>query len=147
MDNKDNNKDCNKNIKKITNRSKIQVRYSETDKMGVVYHANYFIYFETGRSKLLHNKNIFFSDIEKKEKVFFPVIEANAKFYSPAYYEDILEIETSIIYDYSPIFTMEYKVYRGDTLLCTGFTKHIFTSQETNKPVKPSKTFINLLYD
>ncbi len=131
-------------IKTIKNKSNIQVRYAETDKMGVVYNANYYIYFETGRTELVHKHNLYFTELEKEEKIFFPVLESYAKFHNPAYYEDNLEIETIINYNYSPIFHIEYNIYRNDILICSGYTKHIFISQITNKPIKPPKKFIAL---
>jgi len=132
----------------LVNYNQIRVRYAETDKMGVVYNANYFVYFETGRNELMRKYKIPLVEFEKNENVFFPLIDAYAKYLIPAQYDDLLTVETKFIYDGSLVYKFEAKVIRDGILLCEGYTRHCFISQKTMKPTKPPKGFtdvINLL--
>jgi len=71
----------------------IRVRYAETDKMGVVYHANYFMWFEVGRCELLRAIGKSYRDLEA-EGIRLPVIEAHCEYKSPALYDDELVVKT-----------------------------------------------------
>ena len=71
----------------------IRVRYAETDKMGVVYYANYFVWFEVGRAELLRSLGWSYREMEA-DGVGLPVIEAHCEYRQPARYDDELEIRT-----------------------------------------------------
>ena len=71
----------------------IRVRYAETDKMGVVYHANYFVWFEVGRCELLRAVGKSYRDLEDAG-IRLPVIEAHCEYKSPALYDDELVVKT-----------------------------------------------------
>ena len=71
----------------------IRVRYAETDKMGVVYHANYFMWFEIGRCELLRGVGRSYREMEASG-IGLPVIEAHCEYKSPARYDDELEVRT-----------------------------------------------------
>jgi acyl-CoA thioester hydrolase len=71
----------------------IRVRYAETDKMGVVYHANYFTWFEVGRCELLRTIGKSYRDLEA-DGIRLPVIEAHCEYKSPALYDDELVVKT-----------------------------------------------------
>jgi len=71
----------------------IRVRYSETDKMGVVYHANYFMWFEIGRCELLRTIGRSYKELEA-EGIELPVIEAHCEYKTPARYDDELQVKT-----------------------------------------------------
>lgn len=105
--------------------SRVRVRYAETDQMGVVYYANYFVWFEVGRTDLLRNQGWSYREMEG-DGVALPVIEAHCEYRQSARYDDDLEIRTtgSIL---SPIrVEFAYEVVRpGDaTVLATGRTVH-----------------------
>ena len=72
----------------------VRVRYAETDKMGVAYHANYFVWFEVARCDLLRALGSTYRDLEARG-VMLPVIEARCEYRAPARYDDDLEIRTS----------------------------------------------------
>jgi acyl-CoA thioester hydrolase len=72
----------------------IRVRYAETDKMGVVYHANYFTWFEIGRCELLRGIGRSYRDVEASG-IGLPVIEAHCEYKSPAHYDDELVVKTT----------------------------------------------------
>jgi acyl-CoA thioester hydrolase len=72
----------------------VRVRYAETDKMGVVYYANYLVWFEVGRCELLRAIGSSYRDLESTG-IMLPVIEAHCEYKSPARYDDELQITTS----------------------------------------------------
>ena len=72
---------------------KIRVRYAETDQMGVVYHGNYFSYFESARAEAIRELGLTYADMEKTGTI-MPVIDVQARFLRPALYDDLLFIKT-----------------------------------------------------
>ena len=73
--------------------STLRVRYAETDKMGVVYYANYLVWFEVGRADLLRSLGWTYREIEL-DGVSLPVIEAHCDYHRPARYDDEIEVRT-----------------------------------------------------
>ncbi len=130
-------------MKSIKNISQLRVRYAETDKMGVVYNANYLVYFETGRNALMRANGLPYTFFESIG-YYFPLIDAYAKYYISAAYDDLLDIETEFTFENSPIIKINYKIFREGNLLCEGYTRHTFVSQSTMKPVRPPKQFAAL---
>lgn len=105
--------------------SRIRVRYAETDMMGVVYYANFFVWFEVGRADLLRASGWSYREMEAGG-IGLPVIEAHCAYRRPARYDDDLEVRTrgALV---SPVrVQFEYEVVRtGDGLsLATGRTIH-----------------------
>jgi acyl-CoA thioester hydrolase len=103
----------------------VRVRYAETDKMGVVYYANYFVWFEVGRTDLLRAAGWSYRDMET-EGFGLPVIEAHCEYRLPVRYDDELEVRTtgSLL---SPVrVSFEYEVVRSidDATIATGRTVH-----------------------
>ena len=79
----------------LSHRTICRVIYGDTDKMGVAYHANYLRWFEMGRTEMFRSLGLSYRDIESRG-VYLPVSEAYCKFKSPARYDDIMVIETSL---------------------------------------------------
>ena len=129
----------------IRNINQLYVRYAETDKMGVVYNSNYFIYFETGRNEIMRANNMSLIDYENDDNVYFPLIDSYAKFHIPAHYDDLLDIETILSYENGIVFKFDYTIKRGQDIICTGYTKHCFINQTSMKPVSPPCRFIDVL--
>ena len=129
----------------IKNTHQLYVRYAETDKMGVVYNANYFIYFETGRNEIMRGNNMSLVDYESNENVYFPLIDSYAKFHISAHYDDLLDVETVLSYENGIVFRFDYILRRGEDIICTGYTRHCFINQISMKPVKPPRRFIDAL--
>jgi acyl-CoA thioester hydrolase len=71
----------------------VRVRYAETDRMGVVYYANYFVWFEVGRTEWLRDTGWSYREMER-DGVALPVIEAHCEYRQPARYDDEVEIHT-----------------------------------------------------
>lgn len=74
--------------------TRVRVRYAETDQMGVVYYANYFVWFEVGRTELLRTLGGTYKDLEA-EGIFLPVIEASCTYSQASRYDDELDIRTT----------------------------------------------------
>jgi acyl-CoA thioester hydrolase len=108
-----------------THKTTIRVRYGDTDKMGFVYHANYFRWFEVGRSEMFRSMGIPYKSIESKG-IFLPLSEIHCKFNAPSQYDDILLIETSLDSHYRAGMKFDYQIFseNGDKLLASGYTKH-----------------------
>lgn len=79
----------------FTSSTNIRVRYAETDQMGVVYHSNYFPYFESARAEAIRELGFTYADMEK-EGVIMPIIDLHARFIRPALYDDLLTIRTTL---------------------------------------------------
>lgn len=75
--------------------TKVRVRYAETDPMGVVYHSNYFLYFEVARVESFRDLGIRYADMEK-DGLIMPVVDVHARYIRPALYDDLLTIKTYI---------------------------------------------------
>lgn len=126
--------------------TKIRVRYADTDKMQFVYNGKYLEYFEVGRTELLRSSGLSYSELENIGYQ-LPLIEAGIKYKSPAHYDDILLVETSIDEVYSAKVHLEYKVIResDNVLIATGFTDHMFIKSDTKKPTKPPQIYIDAI--
>lgn len=112
----------------------VQVRYAETDQMGVVYHANYLVWFELGRSALLDSLGLDYVQMEK-EGLVSPVIKVEASFLSPARYGEEVTVKTWVdSYDGLRV-TYAYEVFVGERLCVTGTTVNICVRTEDFKPV------------
>jgi acyl-CoA thioester hydrolase len=106
-------------------RSRVRVRYAETDQMGVVYYANYFVWFEVGRTDLLRQSGWTYRDMER-DGFSLPVVEAHCEYRQPARYDDEIEIRTRARL-MSPVrVRFEYEVVRAadEAVLASGHTVH-----------------------
>lgn len=103
--------------------SEIRVRYSETDQMGIAYHAAYFAWFEVGRTDLLRRHGMSYRELEAGD-LRLPVVEAEAKFLRPALYDDVLEVRTWLVEIGGVRIRFRYEVHRAGTEgpLATGTT-------------------------
>jgi acyl-CoA thioester hydrolase len=75
--------------------TKVRVRYAETDQMGVVYHSNFFLYYEVARAEAIRQLGFTYADMEKMG-VIMPVVEVQSKFLRPALYDDLLTVKTNL---------------------------------------------------
>lgn len=117
--------------------SKIRVRYQETDAMGVAHHAAFLGWFELGRSDLIRSRGRSYAEIEAEEGVFLPVVELQARYHSPARYDELLRLETSVENLDRVRMTFAYRLYHeaDGTLLAEGSTRHAVLD-ENQKPVR-----------
>ena len=114
----------------------IRVPYAHTDQMGVVYYANYLVYFEMARSEMLREAGTPYGELEKRGVV-LPVVEAHTVYRSPARFDDLLELRTRCTEIRGVRLRIEYEVLRGEELLATGYTDHVCVSP-AGKVLKPA---------
>jgi acyl-CoA thioester hydrolase len=96
-----------------------RVRYAETDRMGLLHHANYLVYFEMGRTELLRARGISYRDIEDSGHLLV-VVEVGCKFKRPAYYDDLLTLRTTVDRVTHVKIVHRYEVLRDGLLLAEG---------------------------
>jgi acyl-CoA thioester hydrolase len=99
----------------------IRVRYPECDPMGFLHHSIYLQYFEMGRVELLRSLGHSYADLEK-QGVLFVVTKAEVKYRSPARFDDLLELTTTIVRQTTVRIDHQYILRRGDTILAEGAT-------------------------
>jgi acyl-CoA thioester hydrolase len=126
--------------------NEIRVRYAETDKMGIVHHSNYYVWFELGRSEFCRSRGFSYLEMEDKESAQMLVAESYCRYKSPAFYEDVLTIRTQVAKIRSRSIFFVYQIYRpsDDTILAEGETLHIVTDKN-NKIRSMPKRFKELL--
>ena len=123
--------------------SRLRVRYAETDQMGVVYHANYLVWFEVGRVDFIRDMGLDYKAMEKEDNAMIAVIEASARYKAPARYDDEIVVRTSLAGVRGTIVRFRYAVLRAATaeaeeqLLCEGETTHIVVDREMKKREMP----------
>lgn len=106
------------------------VRYAETDKMGIVHHSNYYIWFEMARSEFIKKIGINYSELEE-ENIMMPLVETHCKYYEGAKYDDKIRIETNVE-ELTPVKVIfAYNVIRekDNKLLAKGKTVQAFVNQ------------------
>lgn len=116
--------------------TEVRVRYAETDQMGVVYHANYLIWFEIGRSEFCRARGFSYREMEEKDNALLVVAESYCRYKSPAFYEDVLTVRTNVSEVRSRSIRFVYEIYRASDkmLLADGETLHLVTDE--NKKVR-----------
>jgi acyl-CoA thioester hydrolase len=94
--------------------------------MRVVYHTHYLVWFEIGRTELMRELGCAYGALEEQDGIFFPVREVGARYLSPARYDEVLEVHTSLESMGGASMRFEYRVLRrdGGRLLASGFTEH-----------------------
>ena len=107
----------------------IRVRYADTDKMGVVYYGNYPVFFEVARSEYMRERGFTYRRFEDMGYCLV-VVGLDAKYYSNAEYDDLVVVRTSMPELKSRGLTFHYSVYKDESLLVEGSTKHICVNGE-----------------
>lgn len=118
-------------------RTELRVRYPEADRMGVAYHAHYLVWFELGRTELMRELGCSYDGLEQEQGIFFPVVEASARYRSPARYDDRLAVFTTVGAVGGATVRFDYRIRRIDDgkLLATGSTTHAAVGHD-GKPMK-----------
>ncbi len=140
--------------------TRLRVRYAETDQMGVVYHANYLVWFEVGRVELLRALGLTYRQMEA-EGCAMPVVELSCRYRAPARYDEELELETRLVAMRGPLVKFAYRLCRiepgtpgpdsrephrrqpepgdgrGGTLLAEAMTTHLVVDRAMTKRALP----------
>lgn len=123
--------------------TQVRVRYAETDQMGIVYYANYLVWFELGRVELLRSLGLAYSKLEVDHGCILPVIEVKCKYRSPAKYDDEILIESWPSLVRGSVIRFAYRILRKahdggeNTLLAEGETVHVVCDDQLNKKPLP----------
>jgi acyl-CoA thioester hydrolase len=129
------------NHQPVVGESRLRVRYAETDQMGVVYHANHFIWFEVGRVELLRQLGFSYRDMEQSDGCFIAVIDARCRYKAPVRYDDEVLVRTHLknVRDSVIHFGYELRRVSDGALLAEGETTHIVTNAEMKVRPIPEK--------
>lgn len=124
-----------------------RVRYAETDAMGVVHHSRYLPWMELGRTELLRQIGYSYRQTEENG-YFFPIIEAYCRYHSPARYDDLVNVETTIKEIRPPYIEFCYQITRKSDgiLLVTGRTKQICLNKQgavRREPLRKMKEILD----
>ena len=118
----------------------VRVRYAETDQMGVVYHANYLVWFEVGRVEFIRQLGLDYKSMEQ-DGALIAVAEVTARYKAPARYDDELIVRTSLAGVRGPIVRFRYAVVRAadEMILCEGETVHFVVGRDMKRREMPAK--------
>ena len=125
--------------------TEVRVRYAETDQMGIVYYANYLVWFELGRVELLRSLGLAYSRLETDHGCILPVIERICRYRSPARYDDEILIETRPAMLRGSVLKFAYRILRKaregeeQTLLAEGETVHVVCDDQLQRKPLPEK--------
>jgi acyl-CoA thioester hydrolase len=110
----------------------LRVRYSETDKMGIVYYANYLIWFEIGRTEYCRARGFSYKDMEANDDAFLVVAESYCRYKAPAFYDDELLVRTHITEMRRRSLRFGYEIVRGSDgqIVAEGETGHVVTDAD-----------------
>ena len=120
---------------------RLRVRYAETDQMGVVYHANHFIWFEVGRVELLRQLGFSYREMEENDGCFIAVVDARCRYKAPAHYDDEVLVRTHLKNVRESLVHFGYELLRANdgVVLAEGETTHVVTDANMKKRTIPEK--------
>jgi len=126
-------------------RTTCRVIYGDTDNMGYAYHANYFRWFEMGRTEMFRNLGMSYKSIEENG-IFLPVSDAHCRYIAPIRYDELLIIETSLDTRVRGGFKFDYRLLRksDEFLVAEGFTKHPCVNGD-GKVVRPPQFLLDIV--
>jgi acyl-CoA thioester hydrolase len=119
----------------------VRVRYAETDQMGVVYHANYLVWFEVGRVELMRALGVEYKRMEIEDDCQIVVADLRCRYHHPARYDEVLRVRTRIVESKNRVIRFAYELFRDTDgqLLATGETKHIICGRNGKPKLLPQK--------
>lgn len=124
-------------------RTTLRVRYAETDQMGVVYYANYFVWCEIGRVEFFRQLGHDYKRLEMEDDCHLPVVEASCRYRSPARYDDEVCIETRVTLLRGAVIKFGYRLLRvegeSERLLAEAETIHVSVDKQMQKRNLPDR--------
>lgn len=119
----------------------VRARYAETDQMGVVYYANYLVWFEVGRVETFRQMGFSYKEMESADDSYVVVAEASCRYRRPARYDDQILIRTRVSESRSRTLRFAYEIRRQPTgeLLATGETLHVICDGRNRPKALPEK--------
>jgi acyl-CoA thioester hydrolase len=122
-----------------------RVRYAETDQMGIVYYANYLVWFEIGRVEVLRTLGLTYHELETQHKLILPVVEASCRYRAPARYDDEILIEARPSLLRGSVLKFAYRILRASSdgeeprLLAEGETVHVVCDENLKRMALPEE--------
>jgi len=119
----------------------IRVRYAETDQMGVVYHGNYFTWFEVGRVDFCRQLGFEYKNMEAEDDSYIVVADAHCRFKRPARFDDLLVVRTKVLASQRRTVKFGYEIVHQESreVLATGDTLHVFCDRQGRPKSLPEK--------
>jgi len=129
----------------VKHTTKLRVRYSETDQMGIVYYGNYAQYFEVARVEFLRDLGFVYKELEESG-IIMPVVRFETDFKFPAKYDEELSVVTSINSVPTSKITFDYEVLNPEgVLVCTAKVILVFLNKVNFRPVRTPESLVELL--
>lgn len=124
--------------------TQVRVRYGETDQMGYCYYGNYAQFFEIGRVETMRDIGMSYRELEE-QGVMLPVSKFNIEYKSPAKYDDLLDVETTIALVAGARIQFDYIIKCNGKLICTASTTLVFVAKENMRPIPAPENFLKLV--
>ena len=132
--------DSKKKSARTVNETKIRVRYAETDQMGVVYHANHFVWFEVGRVELFRQFGFSYKAMEQEDDCYIAVVDAQCRYKAPVHYDDEVVVRTSLTHVRDKVIRFGYELCSIEgSLLAQGETTHVVADSKMKSKKLPEK--------
>ncbi|KAB2908320.1 MAG: acyl-CoA thioesterase [Ignavibacteriales bacterium] len=128
----------------VSSKTTIRIRYADTDQMKYVYNGKYLEFFEVGRTELIRDLGMSYKSFEEAGYM-LPLYDAYVKYHSPAFYDEVIEIESTLNQKPMARLRIDYTIRVGDRVIATGYTQHAFISAETGKPTRSPEIFNKLI--
>lgn len=124
-----------------TGETTIRVRYAETDQMGVVYYANFFVWFEVARVELMRQMGFSYKQMEIEDDSFVVVARASCTYKQPATFDDVLRIRTRVSESRRRTIAFTYEIFNdaAGALVATGETLHVICDRKGRPKSLPEK--------
>ncbi|MDP3804633.1 MAG: thioesterase family protein [Candidatus Omnitrophota bacterium] len=135
---------CGRKGRVRVHESEVRVRYQETDNMGVVYYANYLVWFEVARTEYFRSLGLVYRELEEKG-IYLMVASAACLYKLPAKYDDIVKIRAWVPELKNSSLKFAYKLFVGEKLIATGESLHVFTNV-SGKPTRMPDEVKNLFH-
>jgi acyl-CoA thioester hydrolase len=119
----------------------VNVRYAETDAMGVVYYANYLVWMEVGRGAWCRERGFSYREMEAQDQLYLMVAEAKCRYKAPARYEDAVRIRTAVASASERVIRFAYEILNASSgqLLASGESVHVVTDAQYRPARMPEK--------
>jgi acyl-CoA thioester hydrolase len=119
----------------------VRVRYAETDQMGVVYHANFLVWFEVGRVELMRAMGVEYKRMEAEDDCQIVVAEVQCRYHHPARYDQVLRVRTRIAETKNRVIRFSYEIscQTSAQLLASGQTVHVICGRNGKPKLLPEK--------
>lgn len=130
----------------LIHKTNIRVRYADTDQMQYAYNGKYFEYFEVGRTEMMRENNLTYKTIETNGYM-MPVLSVFIDYKSPAFYDELLEVETCVA-ELPKLKVHIDHIVRSterDIIICEGYVELVFTKMNTKKICRPPDFFLNAI--